>query len=199
MMVVIGRIQKTVFLALHGFYVLDFLFLVLRCSANTCKINLMVLNVLCLLHSEAEISHLLHYLRGKIPAVPDLQQIQPKGNASSPSILQVGICSHYTRIEGMEVHHQLQDLATADVMVVENLVSSNHYQKAIAAFSQVSKVPLNQEEFIIAKLLLIKFSLATGTRPGALNNTNVDKYLTVHQGEQGWRSGESTRLPDWGS
>ena len=35
-----------------------YLFTVLWCSANTCKINQMVHHVLCLLHSEAEISSL---------------------------------------------------------------------------------------------------------------------------------------------
>ena len=53
----------------------------------------------------------------KNPAVSDLQQIQPKGNASSPCTSQVGICTHYTRVEGMDVYHRLQDSATADAMV----------------------------------------------------------------------------------
>ena len=42
-------------LDLHGFFELGYLFTVLWCSAKTCKINLMVLYVLCLLRSEAEI------------------------------------------------------------------------------------------------------------------------------------------------
>ena len=45
-------------LALYGFmWLLDYLFSVLWCSAKTCKINLMVHYVLCLLRSEAEMSN----------------------------------------------------------------------------------------------------------------------------------------------
>ena len=42
-------------LALRAFYVLDYLFSVLWCSAKTCQINLMVHYVLSLLHGETEI------------------------------------------------------------------------------------------------------------------------------------------------